>query len=203
MRKAVIDLGTNTFNLLIGEINNDRLVVIWCEKEPVLLGMGGINEGRIAPDAYVRAMSTLMRFKEKCELYEVTQLLGFGTSALREASNGMQLISEAKERFGISIEIISGDEEAELIYEGVKWLYDFSDPAIIMDIGGGSTEFIIASADGVKNSASFNIGVSRIYQNLGNVEEYTSQNFETIHNYLEKGIGSFFINEQAKILNTL
>jgi len=200
MRKAVIDLGTNTFNLLIGEINDNRLDVIWVEKEPVLLGMGGINEGKIAADAYVRAMSTLMRFNAKCKLYQVAHTIGFGTSALREASNGMQFIAEAKERFGLDIAIISGDEEANLIYRGVKWLYDFSVPAIIMDIGGGSTEFIVASSEGVKNSASFNIGVSRIYQILGKVEEYTKQNFETIHTYIEQGTGNFFSEEHTNVL---
>jgi exopolyphosphatase/guanosine-5'-triphosphate,3'-diphosphate pyrophosphatase len=84
---------------------------------------------------------------------------------LRSAANSAEFIAES-EKLGIDIEIVSGLREAELIYHGVKWSYDFKEPGVIMDIGGGSTEFIFADLQGVQDMISLNIGVSRIYQKM-------------------------------------
>ena len=92
IRKAVIDLGTNTFNLLIAEIDRDKLDYIYSEKVPVLLGMGGINEGFIADDAMERAKCALNQFKLKCQEKNVDLIQGVGTSALRGATNALELV---------------------------------------------------------------------------------------------------------------
>src|SRR5690606_9906849 len=92
IRKAVIDLGTNTFNLLIAEIGGNQLNYIYSEKVPVLLGMGGINEGFIAEDAMERAKLALTQFKLKCEEKNVELIQGIGTSALRGAKNANELV---------------------------------------------------------------------------------------------------------------
>ena len=81
--------------------------------------------------------------------------------------------------------MISGIEEAQLIYQGVKWSYDFANPSLIIDIGGGSTEFILADSDGVKNALSLNIGVSRIYQELELNDPLSTDDIQTIENWLE------------------
>lgn len=137
-RKAVIDLGTNTFNLLIVDLQKTGFTLVHTKKEGVALGMGGINDGILAEEAFKRGVAALKRFKSKCESFEVSEIKAFGTSALRSAKNAADFIVEAG-KLGIKIEIISGLREAEMIYKGVKWSYNFSQPGVIMDIGGGST----------------------------------------------------------------
>ncbi|MDA7579791.1 hypothetical protein N8758_00030 [Crocinitomicaceae bacterium] len=200
MKKAVIDLGTNTFNLLIGSVFGDKLEIIYCEKEAVLLGMNGINNGSIAEDAWMRAMQTLFRFKKRCEKQNVDEIIGFGTSALRGAKNGELFVKEVYENIGIRIHIISGSQEAQLIYRGVRWLFDFKQAATIMDIGGGSTEFIAANAGGIVEAQSFDIGVSRLYQNLNKRNNLTANDFKFINEYLEARTGRFFEEDRSTLL---
>jgi exopolyphosphatase / guanosine-5'-triphosphate,3'-diphosphate pyrophosphatase len=200
MKRAVIDLGTNTFNLLVGSVFGDKLEIIYCEKEAVLLGMNGINNGSIAEDAWMRAMQTLFRFKKRCEKQNVDEIIGFGTSALRGAKNGELFVKEVYENIGIRIHIISGSQEAQLIYRGVRWLFDFKQAATIMDIGGGSTEFIAANAGGIVEAQSFDIGVSRLYQNLNKRNNLTANDFKFINEYLEARTGRFFEEDRSTLL---
>lgn len=200
MKRAVIDLGTNTFNLLVGSVFGDKLEIIYCEKEAVLLGMNGINNGSIAEDAWMRAMQTLFRFKKRCEKQNVEEIIGFGTSALRDAKNGELFVKEVYENIGIRIHIISGSQEAQLIYRGVRWLFDFKQAATIMDIGGGSTEFIAANAGGIVDAQSFDIGVSRLYQNLNKRNNLTANDFKFINEYLEARTGRFFEEDRSTLL---
>ena len=200
MKKAVIDLGTNTFNLLIGSVFGDKLEIIYCEKEAVLLGMNGINNGSIAEDAWMRAMQTLFRFKKRCEKQNVDEIIGFGTSALRGAKNGELFVKEVYENIGIRIHIISGSQEAQLIYRGVRWLFDFKQATTIMDMGGGSTEFIAANAGGIVEAQSFDIGVSRLYENLNKRNNLTANDFKFINEYLEARTGRFFEEDRSTLL---
>ena len=200
MKRAVIDLGTNTFNLLVGSVFGDKLEIIYCEKEAVLMGMNGINNGSIAEDSWMRAMQTLFRFKKRCEKQNVDEIIGFGTSALRGAKNGELFVKEVYENIGIRIHIISGSQEAQLIYRGVRWLFDFKQAATIMDIGGGSTEFIAANAGGIVEAQSFDIGVSRLYQNLNKRNNLTANDFKFINEYLEARTGRFFEEDRSTLL---
>lgn len=164
MRIAVIDLGTNTFNLLIADVSDSGFSVIHSSKEGVALGMGGINEKRITADAMVRALTTFEHFVAICREKQVEFIRAIGTSAVRDAVNAHELVSSVQSRFGVQIEIIDGLKEAQLIYDGVRWSYDFSQPSLIMDIGGGSTEFIRGHAGEPLQFCSLNIGVSRAVQ---------------------------------------
>lgn len=188
-RRAVIDLGTNTFNLLIADVGSDNLHVMHHEKLPVMLGMGGINHGVIVPEAMDRAKNALRQFVSTCRNWNTTDVIGMGTSALRGASNSSELLEFAQQELGITVHIISGMEEAEYIYRGVLTAHAFSGPAMIMDIGGGSTEFILADESGVQWSASFDIGVSRIYQSLGHPDEFTGAHIQQIRDFLELQCG--------------
>lgn len=183
---AVIDLGTNTFNLLIAEVENTHFKTIFHDKIGVALGMGGINEGKLAVDAIDRAMEALTYFKLKCDEFQVRDIRAFGTSAIRDAKNGSHFTKQVKEQLAIDVQIISGDEEAQLIYKGVNWFYDFSQPSMIMDIGGGSTEFILSDSNGIIKAMSLNIGVSRIYQQLKLSDPITPADILSIENWLEK-----------------
>lgn len=200
MRKAVIDLGTNTFNLLIAEVHATSFDKLFATKDGVALGMGGIHQQRISEDAWERAMTTLKYYHGICKDWGVEQITAIGTSALRDAQNKDQFIAEVFDEIGVLIEIVSGLREAELIYNGVRWSYDFKDAGMIMDIGGGSTEFIFADEKGVKDMISLNFGVSRIYQQMKLEDPFTHENVLEIESFLEKESNGFFDDKNEKVL---
>lgn len=189
MRKAVVDLGTNTFNLLIGELTGDGLKIIFSTKIPVMLGMGGINEGKISADAYLRALDAMEEFKFIAQNHDTTDIRGIATSAVRSATNGQDLVDEVYEKLGIPIQVISGPEEADLICKGVKLTKEIDDSTVIMDIGGGSTEFIYLMPNGNQKLVSLNIGVSRVFQKLGKPKDFKESDLSYM---------SQFFDEEAK-----
>lgn len=199
-RIAVIDLGTNTFNLLIADVFTRNFESVYTIKEGVALGMGGINKGIIAPDAYQRGIEALKKFKGICEEYKVDEIRAFGTSALRSAENTDDFIYDVRSKLKIDIQIISGEVEALLIYKGVQWSYDFSERCVIMDIGGGSTEFIVADKSGIEAKISLDIGVSRIFQELELSDPLTEKDVQTIENWLEERSEGFFKDKQCDVL---
>lgn len=164
MKRAVIDLGTNTFNVLVADVSAGGFTVLHTSKQGVALGMGGINEGIIAPAAMKRALKAFSDFMQVCVKHQVFAVHAIGTSALRDARNGHELVAKVRELYGVQIQIVDGLTEAKLIYEGVRWLYHFERPSVIMDIGGGSTEFIQAYNDTIQHFCSLDIGVSRAIQ---------------------------------------
>ena len=200
MRTAVIDLGTNTVNLLIADLNTNTFTIIHSEKVGVSLGMGGINKNIISTDAFERGLVALRHFNFVCIHYRVDVINAFGTSALRGASNSIDFINQIKEELGIQVTIISGEKEADLIYKGVLWSYDFAVPGVIMDIGGGSTEFIFASKDGVSDLVSLNIGVSRMYQELNLSDPLTELDVQMIYDWLEIKANGFFEGKSQDLL---
>ena len=165
-RLALIDMGTNTFHLLIVEMPTgpgQKPVTILRTKAGVRLGEGGISQGIIAPAAYDRALHTLAGFKEEMELHNVGEVRATATSAMRVTKNGPDLVRDIFEQTGIQVNVIPGEREAELICEGVRQAVDLGDEAqLIMDIGGGSVEFIIASQHTIFWKQSFEIGAQRL-----------------------------------------
>src|SRR5665213_2071248 len=120
-RVAVIDLGTNIFNLLIAEVNTDKTYQrIIQNKIVVKLGEGCINEGFIAPAPFDRGIDALKTYSKLIKKHKVEKVYAFATSAVRGASNGLEFVAKAKEETNIDVQLISGDKEAELIYYGVR-----------------------------------------------------------------------------------
>lgn len=189
---AIIDLGTNTFNLLVVDKSATAFEKTYSTKEGVGLGLGGINSGFIADDAIERALLTLERFLLKCEELKVEKIKAFGTSAVRDARNKAEFLQAIKTKLGLEVEVISGEKEAEMIYQGVKIGYTFPEPSLIMDIGGGSTEFIFADKDGVLSSKSFNIGTARIFQLFDFNDPCSQEDVEKVVHYLNENTTPFF-----------
>jgi exopolyphosphatase/guanosine-5'-triphosphate,3'-diphosphate pyrophosphatase len=198
MRRAVIDLGTNTFNLLIADTQSRQ--ILFQTKEGVALGMGGINEKRISDEAMARAFEALRQFKAHCTLWQVEDIQAIGTSALRDATNAQELLCKVQDELQFSIEIISGQREAELIYKGVRLTHDFVKPALIMDIGGGSTEFIAADHQGPFVAHSFDIGVSRLFQLFKFQDPMSLNDIEKVETYLEERCAPFFKQHLPTVL---
>lgn len=163
-RLALIDMGTNTFHLLITEVDaGGELTPLVREKVAVKLGEGGISNGEIMPEAWERAIGTLTGFKQQLDAFGVSEVKVLATSAVRNAANGVDFVIDVFEQTGLRVEIITGDREAELIYHGVKSAVDIGpETALVMDIGGGSVEFIIGNQQQLFWKQSFEIGAQRL-----------------------------------------
>ncbi len=162
-KAAVIDMGTNTFHLLLVEINGVSFKTIYKEKIPVKLGQGGINQDYLAPESIKRAMHTLRHFKNLIEGEAITNTFAFATSAVRNAANGKEFVQNVKSEIGIEINVISGEQEAQLIYEGIRLSGSLNGQVeLMMDIGGGSVEFIIGTSQEIFYKQSFEIGGQRL-----------------------------------------
>lgn len=183
---AIIDLGTNTFNLLIAEkVNNKQFKVLYSEKIPVKLGDGGINKGTIEPIPFERGINALKIYKKKIAEFGIETIAALATSAIRSAHNGKDFVATVLAETGISVQIINGNREAELIYKGVKLAIDINDEhALIMDIGGGSTEFILASQQGIVWKKSFDLGAARLLEKFKPSEPITKEEISNLKIHL-------------------
>ncbi|AYL96314.1 exopolyphosphatase [Mucilaginibacter celer] len=193
-RVAVMDLGTNTFHLLIaeGDIHNYREIVHITEA--VKLGEGGINKGYIIPEAFRRGVDTMKHFHQLIEDNNASAVRAIATSALRSASNGHDFIREVEAQTGIVIEIIAGEQEAGFIYEGVKLSGILDDKnSLIMDIGGGSVEFILCNAHQIHWKQSFEIGAARLLDQFHRTDPIPQASIEALNLYLEDNLNDLFI----------
>ncbi len=205
MRIAIIDLGTNTFNLLLAEIApNKSYSIIFNTKIAVKLGEGGINTGIIAPAPFQRGVDAMKQHLETANKYNADKNFAFATSAVRSAKNGNEFVAEIKKQTGIEVTVISGEKEAGLIYEGVRQALDIgSEKALVMDIGGGSTEFIICNNEQIFWKHSFDLGVSRMYEFFKHSEPITEEEILKIDTYFSEKLQLLFKAIEQHPVNTL
>lgn len=185
-RIAILDFGTNTFNLLITEVGSgNKLHVLHTSKEAVKLGEGGITRKIITPDAFERGLKAVENHLVRVNEFGVKKIYAFATSAIREASNGKDFIQKVQEQFDIYILIIPGEREAEMIYRGVRLSCEMDEnPALILDIGGGSNEFIIANRKQIFWKHSFNLGMARLLETFHPSSPISLAETEKIRTYL-------------------
>ncbi len=187
MRIAVIDCGTNTFNLLVVELQNSSFKRIFTSKIPVKLGEGGINNKVIHEIPFKRGVDALVKFKNELNKLAVVEIYAFATSAIRDAENGIDFKKEVLIQSGIEINIIDGNKEAELIYKGNKLAMDLgSGPSLIMDIGGGSTEFIIGNKEHILWKKSYRLGAARMLEKFNPSDPITEKQIQEIYAYLNE-----------------
>lgn len=187
---CVIDLGTNTFNMLISDRKGQR---IFNEKIAVKLGKDGINKSIITEEAYNRAIQAMRHFKEKADQYDADLIVAIATSAVRNASNGRQLTSDILLHTGIDVRVITGLEEAGLIYQGVRAaLHLGADANLIIDIGGGSVEFIVGNHHDIFWSQSFEIGAQRLFDMFHTADPIPMEQIAALNSYLEDKLVPLF-----------
>ncbi|POY37831.1 exopolyphosphatase [Solitalea longa] len=198
MRLAVIDMGTNTFHLLIAELKNGFMAEVYKENIAVKLGEGGINKRVIIDSAFERGIKAVKHFEEKIIDYQVEALKIIGTSALRNAKNGNDFALKVKEITGYEVEIIDGDREAEFIYLGVKEAIELHNhKSLIIDIGGGSVEFIICDDQQMFWKQSFEIGASRLIQKFHLSDPITREEIIEMEAYFEETLANLFSAAEA------
>lgn len=162
MRVAAIDCGTNSIRLLIADISNGKFHEVKRDMEIVRLGQGVDQTGQFHPDAIARTLNAVDKFASEISKRGVERIRFCATSATRDATNRDLFVSGVKERLGIEPEVISGEEEARLSFSGAtRELPDSLDPFLVIDIGGGSTEFVLGHRE-VSAAKSVNIGCVRM-----------------------------------------
>jgi exopolyphosphatase/guanosine-5'-triphosphate,3'-diphosphate pyrophosphatase len=205
VRIAIIDLGTNTFNLLIAEVATDHSYkIIYNTKIAVKLGEGGINTNLINPAPFERGLDAMQQHLETANKYNATKIFAFATSAVRSAKNGNKFVAEIKKQTGIEVTVISGEKEAELIYKGVRQALDIgTEKVLVMDIGGGSTEFIICNNEQIFWKHSFDLGVSRMYDFFKHSEPISAEEIVKVENYLREKLQPLFNAVEENPIDTL
>jgi exopolyphosphatase/guanosine-5'-triphosphate,3'-diphosphate pyrophosphatase len=191
-RIAIADLGTNTFHLMIVE-KGDPFHILLDEKVAVGLGRGGINKGIIVDEAFERALDCMKYFSETISTYDLSQGIAIGTSAMRSAENGILLAKEIEKSSLFKVDIIDGEKEAALIFEGVKASGVLEKkPGLIVDIGGGSVEFIIGNTEQVFWKQSFEIGGIRLMEKFQKHDPILQNEISELHQYLSAQLTPLF-----------
>ena len=172
---AAIDLGSNSFHMIVCRLENDKLRTIDRLKEMVRLASGLDDENNISDEVQTRALACLQRFGERIRDFPAGSVRIVGTNTLRMAKNSQAFILKAEQALGHPIDIIAGVEEARLIYQGVaNSLGSNAKSRLVMDIGGGSTEYIIGIDDTPQTKESINMGcvtVSNLFFKHGKISK--------------------------------
>jgi exopolyphosphatase/guanosine-5'-triphosphate,3'-diphosphate pyrophosphatase len=159
---ASIDIGTNTILLLIAEIEGGKLKPLFEMETIVRLGQGVQKNGILSQEAMKRGLQTLTQYLQRCQTAGAQKVFAIGTSALREAKNSEYFLKTIKEKLDLSIEIISGEGEAHLSFLAVaRDLNELKKPILVIDVGGGSTEFILGKGDQIIQWESLPLGSVR------------------------------------------
>jgi len=162
MRVAAIDCGTNSIRLLIADIDGSNFREVVRDMEIVRLGQGVDQTGQFHPDAIARTLAAVDKFAAEIAKRGVEKIRFCATSATRDATNRHLFVDGVRQRLGIELEVISGDEEAALSFAGaIKDLDPSNGPFLVVDIGGGSTEFVFGTST-VEAARSVNIGCVRM-----------------------------------------
>ncbi len=187
MRKAVIDLGTNTFHLYIAEVDHGAINEVHKEQVAVTLGDGGINQGKITDEAFERGLAALATFRRLLDEFACEDVKAYATSAIRSAQNGEAFKAAALDNCGINIQIIDGQQEAQFIYKGVAATLE-PEPGrhLVMDIGGGSVEFILGDNAGYRWSQSFDIGCARLVEKFHQDDPIPEASITDLYEYLDE-----------------
>lgn len=187
MRFAVIDCGTNTFHLLIADVERNKIHFLLRRKMVVKLASGRKQPDQISSPAFRRALNVMNHYADILTDYEPDKVIATATAAFRDAANGKDLLHEILLQTDIDLQIISGEEEALLIAQGVMAAVPMSgENILIMDIGGGSTEFIICNKNEVLWKHSFRLGAARLIQELTPSDPYTQEDIDDLNRHLDK-----------------
>ena len=186
MKYAAIDIGTNAARLLVGEVmSKDQsffIKKISYTRIPLRLGEDVFESGKVSKNKIDDFLKTMKAFKLISEIFDVQEIRAVSTSAMREATNADKIIDSIKEETGIKLEIISGDEEASLIFSNFFTMeLDLSVPFVVIDVGGGSTELSVFENGEKIASKSFNVGTLRILKGKSDASVW-----ENIHDWILK-----------------
>ncbi|MDF5719218.1 MAG: Ppx/GppA phosphatase family protein [Rhizonema sp. PD37] len=200
---ASIDLGTNSLHMVIVQIEPTlpAFTIIGREKETVRLGDCDPKTGELKPEVIERAIAALQRFQEVAKTLNAETIVAVATSAVREAPNGKDFLQRLEAELGLSVNLISGQEEARRIYLGVLSGMEFNNqPHMIVDIGGGSTELILGNSHEAKVLTSTKVGAVRLQSELISTDPISNAEFQYLQAYtrgmLKRSVDEVLVNLQ-------
>ena len=210
---AAIDIGTNSLHMVVVKIEATlpSFTIIAREKETVRLGDRNLITGELKPEVMMKAIACLGRFKTLADSLGTNSIVAVATSAVRESPNGQEFLQQIETEVGLSVDLISGSEEARRIYLGVLSGMEFNNkPHIIIDIGGGSTELILGDSEEPRSLTSTKIGAVRLTGELIASDPISETEFKYLQAYargmLERSVeevqGKLKIGDSPQLIGT-
>lgn len=202
---ASIDIGTNTFRLLISDIDcgggpRQKLMT----REITRLGGGFTATGGLTEDSMARGIATLSTFSGLLREHKVDKVRAVATSVVRESHNGPDFIRRVKEKTGLDVEVIGGDEEALLALKGVLSCVTLkTGDALVFDIGGGSTEYILSGLGNPVYSESLKLGVVHAAETFLHSDPTTNEEIEAVSNHAQERLAPYLNNLSGKGLKKM
>ena len=164
-RIAAIDIGTNSIHMIVAETRGRDYKVVDREKDMVQLGLASLDGQPLTEEAMLRGISSVSKMSQIAARWNVDEVVAVATSAVREAPNKREFLRRVKDEAGVTVKVISGEEEADLIFRAVRSAVDLgSSTALVIDIGGGSVEFIVGTSNEIYLTASEPLGSLRLAQ---------------------------------------
>ncbi|MEH2356543.1 Ppx/GppA phosphatase family protein [Nostoc sp.] len=201
---AAIDLGTNSLHMVVVKIDPTlpAFSIIAREKETVRLGDRNLTTGELKPEIIEKAIAALGRFQEVAKTINAETIIAVATSAVREAPNGKDFLHTIETELGLSVNLISGQEEARRIYLGVLSGMEFNNqPHMIIDIGGGSTELILGDSQQARTLTSTKVGAVRLTSELITTDPISNTEFQYLqayaHGMLERSVEEILANLES------
>jgi len=177
-RVAAVDLGTNSTRLLVADVDNGRIVDLERDTRVTRLGEGVDERRRLLPAPIARVRNVLSEYRQRIESLGAERTLLVATSAVRDAENGEAFLGEIEWSYGFATRLLSGDDEALLMFRGVTAERRLSEGTVIIDVGGGSTELVAGALDGVHWHDSLDIGSVRLTERFFHSDPPTRQELD-------------------------
>ena len=192
MKIGTIDIGTNSMRLLIADYKDNKIENRKKYVNTTRIGQGVDKEGYITKEVMDRNLQALKEFADKCKEEKCNYIYCMGTSALRDSKNGQEFVDKAKELTNIDVKTICGEEESNLGFMGVLEGTDGDkkEDILVIDIGGGSTEFIVGNKEGIKFCKSENIGALRMTEKFVTTDPISNEDLNYMEKFIEETISS-------------
>ena len=188
VRVAAVDIGTNSIHMVLVAVDQQlcSFSVLLTEKTSVRLGERDPDTGDLTAQAVERAVLALNRYRQLADSHGVHAVVGAATSAVREAGNGRDFLAMVERKLGLQVDLVDGWEEARLIYLGVLSAMDFAGaPHLILDIGGGSTELILADHRDTRSLSSVRVGAVRLAQDFGDHGPLAAERVQFLKTFIQ------------------
>jgi exopolyphosphatase / guanosine-5'-triphosphate,3'-diphosphate pyrophosphatase len=186
VKLAAIDIGTNSIHLVVVEFDGRTFHVIDREKSMVRLGLGMFGEMRLTERAFKEGVEVMARYTKLAESRGVEEIMAVATSATREADNGTEFLNSIFQTTGVMPRVISGSEEARLIFLAVKHAIDLAgEQGLVIDIGGGSVEVAVGNQSEVLLAQSMRLGVQRLLHRQGGAQPLSTRDLYELSGYVQ------------------
>lgn len=187
VRRAVIDVGTNSIKVLVADVEGHDVRPLWEDSKQTRLGRGFYQTHRLQSDPITRTAAAVAAFGKAAREWDSVSIRVIATSAARDAINASDLIAAIERESGLKVEIISGEQEAEWVFQGVTTDPNLAtEPLLLLDVGGGSTEFIVGQGEHKHFRQSFPLGTVRLMETIPHSDPPKSSELEACRDWVKQ-----------------